>query len=265
MSRLKIWDAATGNWQYAGSVDPVALANDPAFRNALAANATLIAALQTSLIPAATIWATGAATPDPGWIFLDGSTIANANTLYPSLWGRIPGSWKSGTSLLVPDMRGRAIIAAGQGAGLTNRTLGIPVSSEESHLLTAAESGMPAHTPTATTAGDDRDHSHTFSANTGTVSADHTHSTNVGDVIRNVGGGFLVQNVASGGYNYNPVTVGTTGISANHVHGVSGTTSGFSTGHLHAVTVNPVSAVNASAAHNIMQPSYVLNYQMKVH
>lgn len=31
MPRLKVYDLATGTWQYAGGVDPVALATDPAF------------------------------------------------------------------------------------------------------------------------------------------------------------------------------------------------------------------------------------------
>ncbi len=49
MSRLKIYDMATGTWQYAGTVDPAALAADPAFRNALASDPVLIAAISASL------------------------------------------------------------------------------------------------------------------------------------------------------------------------------------------------------------------------
>lgn len=47
-----------------------------------------------------------------------------------------------------PDARGRTVVGAGQGAGLTDRTLA-SVGGAETHTLTAPQ--MPAHTHSATT------------------------------------------------------------------------------------------------------------------
>jgi microcystin-dependent protein len=47
------------------------------------------------------------------------------------------------SNFLLPDLRGRSGIGAGQGSGLTNRVLG-GVAGEEAHVLTTAE--MPSHT-----------------------------------------------------------------------------------------------------------------------
>jgi len=281
MSRLKIWDAVTGNWQYAGSVDPVALANDPAFRQALASNPALIAALAASLVPASTVWPTAATAGDPGWIFMTGQTIANADALYPSLWSRIPAGWKSGTSLLVPDMRGRVIMGAGTGAGLTARALGA-ILGEENHALTAAESGMPAHTPTASstagaTGNTSVDHYHLIGGITGNNNQGHRHGTAVVEYYAYVSsgatttvtgnGGSITLNVtyaASTGYDidaHNHNNAANTGYmsavfaSYNHSHPAPGVTT----------TVNQVAAQNAAAAHNVIQPSFALNWQMKVH
>lgn len=45
------------------------------------------------------------------WVLMYGQTIANAQTLYPILWGNVSSTWKSGSSLVVPDVRGRVIAA----------------------------------------------------------------------------------------------------------------------------------------------------------
>ena len=47
------------------------------------------------------------------------------------------------TTFNIPDLRGRTSIGAGQGGGLTNRTLGQTLGTEQ-HILTVSE--MPAHT-----------------------------------------------------------------------------------------------------------------------
>lgn len=43
----------------------------------------------------------------PGHCLMYGQSIANAQTLYPILWSRISSTFKSGSTLYVPDMRGR--------------------------------------------------------------------------------------------------------------------------------------------------------------
>lgn len=52
------------------------------------------------------------ATAPPGHVLMYGQTIIGADVLYPVLWSRIHSSFKSGSNLIVPDMRGR--VAAGK-------------------------------------------------------------------------------------------------------------------------------------------------------
>jgi microcystin-dependent protein len=59
-----------------------------------------------------------------------------------ALWGTTHGAGDGSTTFGVPDYRGRAVIGAGQGAGLTNRAVG-QTGGAEVHALSAAE--MPAH------------------------------------------------------------------------------------------------------------------------
>lgn len=72
-----------------------------------------------------------------GTLLCDGSTFSQVR--YPRLYAAL------GTATL-PDLRGRAPIGSGQGAGLSARSLGA-TAGVETVTLTAAQSGMPAHTP----------------------------------------------------------------------------------------------------------------------
>jgi microcystin-dependent protein len=75
----------------------------------------------------------GAKAPD-GWLLCDGSAIPN-EAKYQDLRALLARS-------VTPDLRGRALIAAGQGARLSLRALG-QQGGEENHQLTVAE--MPSH------------------------------------------------------------------------------------------------------------------------
>lgn len=92
--------------------------------------------------PAGVINGTIGATADVGYILCDGGTTASAQTNYPELWSRLPATWKSGSSMVTRDLRGRTLIGAGTGSGLTARTLGDANVGAESVVLTAAE--LPA-------------------------------------------------------------------------------------------------------------------------
>lgn len=48
-------------------------------------------------------------TAPPGWLMADGSVIANAASVYPDLWANSNPAWRAGTSLNLPDLRGRSI------------------------------------------------------------------------------------------------------------------------------------------------------------
>jgi microcystin-dependent protein len=94
-------------------------------------------------VPAGTVVAfAGAAVPE-GWLLCDGSTVSP--TLYPALFGAIATQYGGDgiNTFLLPDLRGRTTVGAGQGSGLTNRVLGAS-GGEEKHTLSIAE--MPSHT-----------------------------------------------------------------------------------------------------------------------
>lgn len=83
------------------------------------------------------------ATAPSGWLFCDGSEVAVAD--YPLLHaviGDTYGTPSDSDHFLLPNFMGRTPIGAGQGTGLTNRTLGQKVGAEM-HKLTVDE--MPSH------------------------------------------------------------------------------------------------------------------------
>lgn len=101
-----------------------------------------------SMIGQIVMFAGASARVPAGWKICDGSALSR--TTYSSLYGVIGTTWGSGngsTTFNIPDLRGRAPVGAGQGTGLTNRTLGDTVGAE-TVKLTAAQSGLPAHTHT---------------------------------------------------------------------------------------------------------------------
>lgn len=91
------------------------------------------------------------ATAPTGWLLLNGASIANANTTYPDLWAVVPASWKSGTTLNLPNFANRFAI------GLGTTALG---ATGGANSRTIATGNLPAH-------------DHTFSGTTsGTVDAE---------------------------------------------------------------------------------------------
>jgi microcystin-dependent protein len=97
-----------------------------------------------------------AATAPPGWLPCDGSAIGR--TAFPDLFTAIGTAYGPGdgsTTFNVPDFRGRTIIGAGTGSGLTARSRG-QAAGEESHPLISGELASHAHTIS------DSGHSHSF-------------------------------------------------------------------------------------------------------
>lgn len=240
--------------------------------------AGLSAAVQALLVPPGATMHTIAAAAPSGWLMMDGSTTVGADVLYPALWAIIPASWKSGTSLVLPDARGRAIIGAGTGSGLTARALSSLVGAE-SVTLTSAQSGLPTHTPTgsvAATGFQSADHIHNVNGNTNNQNADHQHQPNAGD------SGFLYANSTPSSFNLlggapaagqsivlyatNSVLTGT--VNQNHQHFLNINSQGVSANHNHAagaLTMNAVPAADAVSSHANMQPSLALNTMIKAH
>lgn len=105
-----------------------------------------------------------------GWLLLNGDTIGNLasgadhestdyENLFTLFWdsmadaeapvstgrgGSASLDWDAGKSLTLPDLRGRVIVGSGAGTGLTARLHGAS-GGAETHTLTAAQSGSPAH------------------------------------------------------------------------------------------------------------------------
>lgn len=103
---------------------------------------------KSGTIPVGTIVDFAGTTAPDGWLLCDGSPVDRV--VYEDLFSIIEDTFGVGdgsTTFNVPDCRGRSSMGAGTGAGLTARTLA-DILGEEDHLLTGAESGLPAHNHT---------------------------------------------------------------------------------------------------------------------
>lgn len=79
-----------------------------------------------------------------GTLPCDGSTFDRAD--YPQLYAALDSIFiVDGDHFTTPDLRGRAVIGAGQGSGLTDRPVGA-TGGEESHVLTVGELAAHSHT-----------------------------------------------------------------------------------------------------------------------
>jgi microcystin-dependent protein len=97
------------------------------------------------------------ATPS-GWLLCDGSAVSR--TTYAALYAAIQSAFGGGdgsTTFNIPDYRGRTIVGAGNGPGLTGRALGYK-SGEETHQITNGE--MPVHSHAGATGWMDRSTPH---------------------------------------------------------------------------------------------------------
>ena len=93
----------------------------------------------------------------PGWLALNGQSIANADTTYAALWGWAPSTWKSGTTLNLPDMTDTILEGGGTVGAITGANTKVLV-----------EGNMPPHTHSMP------NHNHTTAAHTHSV-PDHVH------------------------------------------------------------------------------------------
>jgi microcystin-dependent protein len=143
-------------------------ADDTLLHAAIAAQ--IAAAVAASLTPTGFLQPAFRAAAPAGWLLLNGDTIGSAasaavhndaglEALYTVLWDNLADAeaavsggrganaaadWAANKTLTLPDSRGRAIIGAGTGAGLTARTLGDATIGEEDQTLTAGQ--LAAHT-----------------------------------------------------------------------------------------------------------------------
>jgi len=139
--------------------------------------ASLATAVANRLVPPGQIGATIGATEDPGWFFVNGQSVVNAQSLYPDMWARLPTSWKSGSSMVTPDWRGKMLV--GDDAGATY-TLG---GSTGAMSKTITSANLPVHTHTidhdhgSFTSGAEAAHTHGGSTSS---AGNHNHGTTTG-------------------------------------------------------------------------------------
>ncbi len=79
--------------------------------------------------------------PSGGWIWIEGQSILNCDTTYPNLWAAAPAGWKSGTTLIMPNMRGKMPIM--QDTGQTEFDALLETGGSKTTTLTATN--LPAH------------------------------------------------------------------------------------------------------------------------
>ncbi len=258
---------------------------------------------------------------DPGWVALDGRTIGTAGSgatsradadcaaLYAVLWTNLPtlpvsggrgvsaaADFAAGKTIALPDLRGRALVAAGAGPGLTVRELGSTWGTEthaltlaempqhahggatgaaggHGHVLTVASAGGHTHAGSTSPAGD---HIHPAS-----TSADGEHNHNVrSDGVAFNNASFYINNSEGTLHAGSSRIANQTTVDGLHSHGVI---IGLAGNHTHAVTVaadgahtHPASAAAApdhshaigaeggQAAHNNTQPSFALHVLAKL-
>lgn len=100
---------------------------------------------QEDSTPAGSMIMFGGAVAPTGWLFCDGAAVSRET--YAALFAAIGTTWGAGdgsTTFNLPDARGRSAMGAGQGSGLTARTLG-QLLGVEKHALTADENGQHGH------------------------------------------------------------------------------------------------------------------------
>lgn len=108
--------------------------------------------------------------PNALWLMMEGQTIVNGQTLYPLLWAKLPAVMKSGSSILMPNTKGKVSISRDP-ADPDFDTIGDTGGSKAPQLTTHLHTS-PQHQHTQPT------HSHTLS-NHQHLAPLHTHGVNI--------------------------------------------------------------------------------------
>jgi microcystin-dependent protein len=207
--------------------------------NSLASGAVTLAklasAVQELLVPAGTIVATVRTTADTGWLFLNGTSVPNAQTLYPLLYAATSGlaGWWSGSTFTPPNMANKML----EGVGATS--LG---ASGGSNTVTLTEANLPPH-------------AHTVNPPSTAVSISdpgHDHTSSV--IIRTTSGSFGGAASGHGG------TATTDAASAN----IGNNTTGI-TASVDIAQFNSGNGGGSSSSLTVTNAHVAVNYQIKAH
>jgi microcystin-dependent protein len=109
-------------------------------------------------MPSGSIVAFAGSVVPSGWLLCNGQAVSRSS--FFGLFASLGTAWGSGdgsTTFNVPDLRGRTVIGAGTGTGLSTRVLATTLG-EENHTLSQAE--MPAHDHSTLTTAETANHTH---------------------------------------------------------------------------------------------------------
>lgn len=102
--------------------------------------------ISTSILPPGSIQFSVASSMGSGWLLADGSDVSR--TTYANLFAAIGTRYGNGdgsTTFGIPDLRGRSLMGAGLGDGLTNRDINVINVGEENHTQIEAELASHRH------------------------------------------------------------------------------------------------------------------------
>jgi microcystin-dependent protein len=206
-------------------------------------------------IPSGVISQFAGSSAPTGYLLCEGQTISR--TTYSDLFavvGTTYGAGDGSTTFALPDLRTR--VPVGKNASGTFANLGA-TGGAESITLTAAQSGLPAHSHANTLS--DPGHNHTQVAHTHTQNA-HGHSS-----IRVNGNTTLRLANAGGSGVFGLTTGGGSTIDVWETTATNQNTTAQNNANTTGVSINNVNntAANASQAHSNLQPFIVLNYIIK--
>jgi microcystin-dependent protein len=182
-------------------------------------------------------------TPPNGWVLCDGASYLRSTYLdLFNLIGTTYGSADS-THFNVPDLRGKFVLGAGQGSGLTNRVLAA-TGGEEAHSLSIAELAAHTHGLNA--------HTHTMGNHTH-VGPNHFHGVAGYSAVNAPG---ILPTAGGQAWNLSQI-VNTSGADRDL------TTGGPSTNTSDGPSVANSTSIGSGTAHNTMPPFAVLVYIIK--
>jgi microcystin-dependent protein len=153
-----------------------------------------------------------------------------------------------------PDLRDRFIVGAGSAYTIGN------TGGADLVTLTAAQSGLVAHTHGVTVNSGNATHSHGVSGSAAAV-GNHTHPAPAGYnfLLTNPGGWANGSNSTGGVQRPSGYSAGSDGGGA-HSHSVSGSADTQNAAHAHSASAASNAAAGATASHENRPPYYALTY-----
>ena len=163
--KLKVKDNGIGSTQLASDAltDGNRAVQTNHLRNESVTEAKLASSAISALMPAGTVVPYAGASTPANWLLCAGQAVSRStySTLYAALGnGAIYGTGDGSTTFNLPDLRGRTVagkdnmngsaegrLTSGSAAAIDGATLGAAGGAQE-HTLTAAQSGLPAHSHT---------------------------------------------------------------------------------------------------------------------